>query len=128
MAQWQGRSRRKSSGGRYRPLRNKRKSEISREVLPALVGEEPVRVGYHARGGAIKFGHLRVSVISVTDPAKHTSTTAKIQNVLENPANPNYVQRNIVTRGAIVQTDKGRVKVTSRPGQSGALAGVLVQG
>jgi len=44
--------------------------------------------------------------------------------VRENPANPNYVQRNIITRGAILETDLGLVRIRSRPGQDGVLNGV----
>jgi small subunit ribosomal protein S8e len=46
--------------------------------------------------------------------------------VRENPANPNYVQRNIITKGAILETDLGLVRVRSRPGQDGILSGVRV--
>ena len=51
---------------------------------------------------------------------------AKIVTVRENPANPNYVQRNVITRGAILETDVGLVRVRSRPGQDGILNGVRV--
>ena len=44
----------------------------------------------------------------------------------ENPANPNYVQRNINTKGAILETEVGLVRVRSRPGQDGVLNGVRV--
>jgi small subunit ribosomal protein S8e len=36
------------------------------------------------------------------------------------------VRRNIITKGAVVDTDIGHVKITSRPGQSGALNGIKV--
>lgn len=44
----------------------------------------------------------------------------------ENPANIHYVRRNIITKGAVVDTSVGKVKITSRPGQSGSLSGVKV--
>jgi small subunit ribosomal protein S8e len=47
--------------------------------------------------------------------------------VAENPSNPNYARRNIITRGAILETSEGRVRVTSRPGQDGQVNGVLVE-
>ena len=47
-------------------------------------------------------------------------------NVIENKANPNYVRRNIITKGAIVETSAGKAKVTSRPGQDGVINGVLI--
>ncbi|MFZ0829994.1 MAG: 30S ribosomal protein S8e, partial [Thermoplasmata archaeon] len=51
---------------------------------------------------------------------------AKVLTVRENKANPNYVQRNIITRGALVETDLGLVEVRSRPGQDGVLNGIRV--
>ena len=50
---------------------------------------------------------------------------AKIENVISNPANINFTRRNIITKGCICKTDKGDVKITSRPGQSGNLQGVF---
>ena len=47
--------------------------------------------------------------------------------VVENTANTHFVRRNIITKGAVVDTSLGRVKVTSRPGQHGMINGVLVE-
>ena len=47
-------------------------------------------------------------------------------NVIENPSNPHLVRRNILTKGAVVETKLGKAKVTSRPGQEGTLNGVLI--
>ena len=52
---------------------------------------------------------------------------AKIKTVLENPANPNLTRRNIITKGCIVQTEKGKARITSRPGQQGSLNAVLIK-
>ena len=51
----------------------------------------------------------------------------KIISVVENPANRQYVRRNIVTKGAIVQTEIGKALVTSRPGQDGIVNAVLLK-
>ncbi|MFB6184110.1 MAG: 30S ribosomal protein S8e, partial [Haloarculaceae archaeon] len=45
----------------------------------------------------------------------------------ENPSNPNYARRNIITKGAIIETSEGRARVTSRPGQDGQVNAVLVE-
>jgi small subunit ribosomal protein S8e len=47
--------------------------------------------------------------------------------VVENPANPHYVRRNILTKGAIVETEFGKARIISRPGQHGVINGVLVK-
>ncbi len=58
---------------------------------------------------------------------KGNVTKEDIQTVLENPSNPNYVQRNILTKGAIISTSKGKARITSRPGQDGIVNAVLIE-
>ncbi|RLF79472.1 30S ribosomal protein S8e, partial [Thermococci archaeon] len=43
------------------------------------------------------------------------------------PANRQYVRRNIITKGAIIQTEIGKAIVTSRPGQDGVVNAVLIK-
>lgn len=125
MGIWQGRSRRKPTGGRLRPIRKKRRFEIARELQHATVGAGTVK-RYRVRGDNAKMRILTTDSINVFDPATKTMKVAKIVTVRENPANPNYVQRNIITRGAILETELGLVQVRSRPGQDGVLNGVRV--
>ena len=35
--------------------------------------------------------------------------------------------RNILTKGAFVETNLGKVKITSRPGQDGNMNGILIE-
>jgi small subunit ribosomal protein S8e len=125
MGIWQGRSRRKPTGGRLRPVRKKRRFEIARELQIATIGAGKVKV-YRVRGGNRKLRVLTASTVNVWDPATKNSRTAKIVTVRENPANPNYVQRNIITKGAILATDIGLVRVRSRPGQDGVINAVRI--
>jgi small subunit ribosomal protein S8e len=125
MGIWQGRSRRKRTGGRLRPIRKKRRFEIGRELQNATLGAGTVKP-YRVRGGNIKLRILTTQSINVYDPATKKMQPAKVITVRENPANPNYVQRNIITKGAILETDLGLVRVRSRPGQDGVLNGVRV--
>lgn len=125
MGIWQGRSRRKPTGGRLRPIRKKRRFEIARELQVAVVGAGKVKE-YRVRGANPKLRILTASTINVYDPATKSTRPAKIVTVRENPANPNYVQRNIITRGAILETEVGLVRVRSRPGQDGVLNGIRI--
>jgi small subunit ribosomal protein S8e len=125
MGIWQGRSRRKRTGGRLRAGRKKRRFEIARELQIATVGGGTVKT-YRVRGGNVKLRILTATTVNVYDPATHKMQPARIVTVRENPANPNYVQRNIITRGAILETELGLVRVRSRPGQDGVLNGVRV--
>ncbi|MCI4317625.1 MAG: 30S ribosomal protein S8e, partial [Thermoplasmata archaeon] len=120
MGIWQGRSRRKSTGGRLRPIRKKRRFEIGRELQQATLGTGKVKT-YRVRGGNKKLRILTAATVNVYDPATKSMKVAKIVTVQANPANPNFVQRNIITRGAILETELGLVQVRSRPGQDGVL-------
>jgi len=123
MGIWQGRSRRKRTGGRLRPIRKKRRHEIARELQSATVGAGTTKK-YRVRGGNRKMRILTTNSVNVFDPATKTTKAVKVITVRENPANPNYVQRNIITKGAILETELGLVRVRSRPGQDGVLNGV----
>ena len=126
MGIWQGRSRRKRTGGRLRPIRKKRRFEISPELQHATVGPGTVKE-YRGRGANLKLRILTAESVNVFDPSTKSMKVAKIVTVRENPANPNYVQRNIITKGAILETDMGLVRVRSRPGQDGVLNAVRVE-
>jgi small subunit ribosomal protein S8e len=125
MGIWQGRSRRKPTGGRLRPNRKKRRFEIAREIQHATIGSGTVKP-YRVKGDNRKLRILTTNTVNVFDPATKQMKAAKLLTVRENPANPNYVQRNIITRGAIVETELGLVQIRSRPGQDGVLNGVRV--
>jgi len=125
LALWQGKSKKKHSGGRLVRSRGKRRFEIGREVHLAVLGQ-PSKKGMRTRGHNSKQKALSVNEINVTDPKTGRSSKIRILNVIENPANPHYVRRNIVTKGTVVETDMGHVRVTSRPGQHGIINGVLL--
>ena len=125
MALWQGRSSRKNTGGRYRPYRKKRKHEIAPESQFSTIGVRSVKK-YRTLGGNSKDRVMVAEMANVYDPKKGKVIKTKILTVTSNPANPNYVQRNIITKGAIIQTELGNAKITSRMGQDGVVNAVLV--
>jgi len=128
MAHWHGISRRKPTGGRLkRPnrYRGKRRTEIASEKQFSSVGE-PNRKYYRKRSGMQTVRILYDNIVNVNNPKKGTTTKANLLTVVESPADVNYVRRNILTKGAVVDTDKGKVRLTSRPGKDGVLNGVLV--
>ncbi len=126
MALWQGNSRRKPTGGRLIRAAKKRRSEIAREHIDAHVGEHRQKLA-RTKGANQKVKLLSSDSIVVIDPKTNKAKKATLTNVVENKANIHYVRRNIITKGAIVETSAGKARVTSRPGQSGALNGVLIE-
>ena len=126
MAQWHGISRRKPSGGRRVQARGKRSTEISTEKQMALIGE-PKRKIYRRTGGNTLVRVLAANKVSINNPKTGKTVLGTIENVVKNESDPNYVRRNVLVKGAIIETDKGRVRITSRPGKDGVINGVLVE-
>lgn len=125
MALWQGKSKRKPTGGRLVQNRKKRRYEIGREPLLTNLGEESLRQ-YRTMGGNTKVKMLSAAYANVVDPKTNQVKRVRIAKVTGNSANPNYVQRNIMNRGATIQTDMGLARITSRPGQDGTVNAVLL--
>ena len=129
MAKWHGISRRKPTGGRLkRPnrYRGKRRTEVASEEQLAYVGEADARKNYRKRSGSQTVRTLSVNQVNVNMKGGKT-VRATVKNVVGNDADPNYIRRNIVTKGAVLDTDQCLVKVTSRPGMHGVVSGVLVE-
>jgi small subunit ribosomal protein S8e len=70
---------------------------------------------------------LAADKVSINNPKTGKTTLGTIENVVENESDPNYVRRNVLVKGAIIETDKGRVRITSRPGKDGVINGILVE-
>jgi small subunit ribosomal protein S8e len=119
-----GRSPKKRTGGRRRNVRKKRKHELGTSPTETRVEDRKLKI-VETRGGNTKVRALRTDVASVADGAEVVEAT--IENVAENGANPNYARRNIITRGAIIETTAGTARVTSRPGQDGQVNAVLIE-
>lgn len=129
MAKWHGISRRKPTGGRLkRPnrYRGKRRTEVASEEQLAYVGDTDTRKNYRKRAGSQTVRTLSVNKVNINSKDGKT-IRAKVKNVVGNDADPNFVRRNIVTKGAVLETDRGLVRVTSRPGMHGVVSGILLE-
>jgi small subunit ribosomal protein S8e len=119
---FQGRSKTKRTGGRRRAIRKKRKHQLGREATETRVGEPKLKT-VDSWGGNTKVRAITTDEANVaTDDGVVNAT---IENVVENGADPNYARRNIITRGALIETSEGTARVTSRPGQDGQVNAVL---
>lgn len=126
MTQWHLRSKRTPTGALVKRHRKKKKYERGSEFLETKIGERKVKAK-RARGGNIKLKLLSVDKVNAADPKTGKTQKVRVIAVKENPANPHYARRNIITKGAIVETEIGLVKITSRPGQDGIVNGVLIE-
>jgi len=125
MSIYQGRSLRKPSGGKKKQHRKKKKFELGRDYIEIKIGKQNIK-SIRTKGGNRKNRLITAEFANVFDRQSKSSKKVKILSVVENAANLHYVRRNIITKGAIIKTELGNAKVTSRPGQSGTVNAVLV--
>ncbi len=124
---WHGDMRkRKKTGGKRRAYRGKRAFERGSPPTEATIGEKKTRTSI-VRGGTVKRRTLRINEVNVTDPETRKTQKTTVRKLLENPANRDYQKRGIITKGAVLDTALGKVRVTSRPGQDGAINAVLLE-
>ena len=123
---WQGISVRKVTGGRIRPAQGKRRTEIGSAPADTHIAEDKRKI-MRTTGANEKVRALRAMYANVTNTTNGLTKKVKIEKVEENAANPNYVRRNLLTKGAIVKTEIGRARILSRPGQDGVINAVLLE-
>ncbi|MBA4452909.1 MAG: 30S ribosomal protein S8e [Nitrosopumilus sp.] len=115
----------KITGGRRHPLRIRRKYETDRFPNEPINGAQ-VTVTRNVRGKNTKTALKTIDFVNLaTGDAKVKK--AKILKVLENATNNDYQRRGIITKGAILETQEGKCRVVSRPGQSGTVNAVLIK-
>jgi small subunit ribosomal protein S8e len=125
MALWQGSSKRSKKGRRIRYARGKRKFEIGREQHFTTIGPTKTKI-VRTKGNNRKTRVKTSNFAYVLDPKTNKITKTDIVTVKENAANIHYVRRNIMNKGAIIETKLGIAKITSRPGQSGTVNAILI--
>jgi len=127
MTVWHGRSGKKLTGGKIIISRKKRKYELGRMPILVKIGKDE-RSHLRTKGGGEKISSTSVEFANVLDPSTNKMQKTKILDVLENPANPQLVRSKIITKGAIIKTEIGNARVTSRPTQHGIVNAVIVEG
>ncbi|MCG2909772.1 MAG: 30S ribosomal protein S8e [Sulfolobaceae archaeon] len=128
MSYYQGNDLRKITGGLKGKHRDKRKFELGSPPTETKISNEHVIKKDRVMGGNTKLRVAYALYANVYDPQSKVAKKVKILNVLETPANREYAKRGIIVRGSIIQTEIGKAKVTSRPGQDGTVNAVLLQG
>lgn len=117
---------RKVSGGKYKQRRKKKSYEIAGQRRAVKLGNEK-RKSKKTMGGNKKTFLLNVKFVNISSGSgKEKIRKAEIKNVLETPSNRFLARQNIVTKGTIVETSFGKVKVTNRPSQEGVANGILI--
>ncbi len=125
MAITHGKAKKKASGGRIISSRKKRVYEKGNSPILTKLGSTQIK-SVRTKGGGNKVKQAANEFANVTDSSTKKTFKVKIKGVIENPANRHFVRRNIITKGTVLDTEKGKARVTSRPGQEGTINAILI--
>jgi len=114
----------KITGGRRHVLRSRRKYEIDRFPNEALIGDQ-ITITRKVRGKNTKAAIKTIDSVNLALDSK--IKRVKIIKVLENTTNNDYQRRGVISKGAILETEEGKCRVVSRPGQHGTVNAILVK-
>ena len=114
----------KITGGRRHVLRSRRKYEIDRFPNEALIGDQ-ITITRKVRGKNIKTSIKTIDSVNLAIDSK--VKRVNIIKVLENATNNDYQRRGVISKGAILETEEGKCRVVSRPGQHGTVSAILVK-
>ena len=112
------------TGGKRLASMDKRRAHVGGVFTNTKVADNDQREQKRIRGGNKRVRLKRAAFANVRNKSGKIVKT-KILGVVESH-NPEYVRGNIITKGAIVNTELGKVRVTNRVGQDGIVNGVIV--
>jgi small subunit ribosomal protein S8e len=116
---------RKVSGGKYKKKRKKKSFESKGQTRNVKLGEEKKKV-QRVTGGRRKKFFLKAKFVNVLGK-NNEIRRVEIKNVLETPSNRFLARQNILTKGTIIETELGKVKITNRPSQEPIINGILIE-
>ena len=114
------------TGGRKKSYKDKRLAHYGGfQALTKLAkGKKEHREVTRTKGGGIKVKPKSVEYANVFTDGK--TKKVKITNVVETPSNRHYARENVIVKGALIETELGKARVTNRVGQDGVVNAVLV--
>ena len=115
----------KITGGRRHPLRVRRKYEIDRYPNEPINGAQ-ITITRHTRGKNRKTALKSVDFVNLSSGDAKVKKT-KIIKVLDNATNNDYKRRGIITKGAVLETEEGKCRIISKPGQIGIANAILLK-
>ena len=115
---------RKLSGAKYKRPKKRKLTGRQGQARVVKLGEERTKL-LKTRGGAKKLVSLTQKIANIT--AKGKSEKVGIKNVLETPSNRFLARQNILVKGAIIETELGKAKITNRPSQEGNVQAIIVE-
>jgi small subunit ribosomal protein S8e len=114
----------KKTGGKKRAFRTKRIYDQGGYTVETELAETE-RKKVSGRSKKTKTKIVKTNYVNISNPQTGITERLKILEVINNPANTDYNRRRVITKGAIIRTEKGIAKIVSRPGQDGALNAIV---
>lgn len=112
------------TGARRVKFRDKKLAHMGGVFTATKVAAADKRVVVSGRGSTTKTKLKRAAFINVRNK-EGKIIKVKIISV-EQSHMQDYVRQNIITKGAVLNTDLGKVRVTNRVGQDGVVNGIVV--
>jgi len=113
----------KISGGKYHKRRKRKLAEKPGQEQLCQLGETKKKT-IRVRGGNKKVILLSTNLANLI--VKGKAKKVKIKTVAETPSNRFLARQNVLIKGAIIETEAGRAKITNRPSQEGSVQAILV--
>jgi len=115
----------KGTGGKRGHRSDKKLRLVGGTFTATKVGKEDLRKVRHKRGNTrkVKLKAAKFANVLLKDGKMQK---VAMRTVLETRDNRHYARQNIVTKGAIVDTEIGKIVITNRVGQDGVVNGKLL--
>ena len=115
---------RKTTGGKYHSNRKRKWYEHKSQENETSLGETK-RKTIRTRGGHTKAILLKSNKANLVIGKK--TEQVEIKNVLQTPQDVFLARENRLIKGAIIETSKGKARITNRPSREGTINAVLAE-
>ena len=115
---------RKVTGGKYKKPKKKKATGRANQTRTVNLEKRKTKV-LKCRGNMEKLVAFSDNQINLI--VKGKAKKAEIKTVIETPSNTFLARQNVLVKGAIVETEIGKAKITNRPSQEGYVQGILVE-
>lgn len=115
---------RKISGGRYKKPKKRKLTGRQNQNRIVKIGDTKTKL-LRGRGKNTKLISFFNNVANIIIKGK--AKKSLIKNVLETPSNVFLARQNILVKGAIIETELGKAKITNRPSQEGNVQAKLIE-
>ncbi len=115
---------RKTSGGRYKKPKKKKLTGRQGQTRIVKIGNTKTKL-LTGRGGTTKLVSFLNNIANIIIKGK--AKKLEIKNVIETPSNIFLARQNILVKGAVIETELGKAKITNRPSQEGNVQAKLLE-